>query len=85
MHNKKNHGIKHGRGDVAKYGDIINMPVSCDAPEDSHKFLIKEPVGNTNPSQGPEAALAMMHHSIRKEASALLGKGLQGSVLSSVI
>ena len=63
MHNEKNHSIKHGGGDIAKYGDPINM--SCDAPEDGHKFWVKEPGGNTN--QGPEAALSMME----KEASPL--------------
>jgi hypothetical protein len=81
MHNKKNHSIKHGEGDVAKYADIINM--SCDAPEDSHKFWIKKLGGNTN--QGPGAALTMMHHSLLKEANALLCVGVQGSVLSSII
>jgi hypothetical protein len=40
MHNEKNDSIKHGGGDVAEYADIINM--SCDAPEDGHKFWIKE-------------------------------------------
>jgi hypothetical protein len=72
MHNEKNHSIKHGGGDVAKYADIINM--SCEAREDGHKS-----------NQGPEAALTMMNHSLRKEASALLCEGVQGSVLSSVI
>ncbi len=84
MHIEKNHSInsiKHGGGDVAKYADIINM--SCDAPEYGHKFWIKELGGNTN--QGPEAALTMMHHSLWKEASALLCDGVQGSVLSSII
>ena len=58
MHNEKNHSIKHGGGDtsIAKYGDPINM--SCDAPEDDHKFWVMEPGGNTN--QGPEAALSMI-------------------------
>jgi hypothetical protein len=68
MHNAKNHSIKHGAGDVSKYADIINM--SCEAPEDGHKFWIKELGGITN--QGPQAALTMMNHSLRKEASALL-------------
>jgi hypothetical protein len=36
MHNEKNHRIKHGGGDVAKYADIINM--SYEAPEDGHNF-----------------------------------------------
>jgi hypothetical protein len=63
MHTEKNHSIKHGGGDKAKYGryygDPINM--SCDL-EDGHKFWVKEPGGNTN--QGPEAALSMMQHSL---------------------
>jgi hypothetical protein len=81
VHNIKNHSIKHGGGDVDKHADIVNM--SCEAPEDGHKFWIKEPGGN--PNQGPEAALTMMNHSLRKEASALLCEGVQGSVLSSII
>ncbi len=81
MYNEKNHSIKHGGEDVAKYADIINM--ICDAPEDGHKFWIKEPGGNTN--QGPEATLTMMHNSLRKEASPLLCEGVQGSLLSSII
>jgi hypothetical protein len=72
MHNE------NGGGDIAKYGDPINM--SCDAPEDGHKFWVKEPGGNTN--QGPEAALSMMMHSLRKEASALLCEGVQGIFLN---
>ena len=78
MHNEKNHSLKHGGGDIAKYGDPINM--SCDAPEDGHKFWVKEPGGNTN--QGPETALSMMQHSLRKEASALLCEGVQGIFLN---
>ncbi len=66
--------------EIAKYADIINM--SCNAPEDGHIFWIKEPGGNRN--QGPEATLTMMHHSLWKEASALLCEGVQGSVLSSI-
>ena len=67
MHKEKNHSIKHGGGDIAtgKYGDIINM--SCETH--GHKFWVKELGGKTN--QGPEAALSMMQHSLRKEASAL--------------
>jgi hypothetical protein len=75
MDNEKNHSIKHGSNDVAKYADIINM--SCETPEDAHKFWIKEPGGCTN--QGPEAALTMMHHALRKEASTLLCEGVQGT------
>ncbi len=81
MHNEKNHSIKHVGGNVSKYADIINM--SCEAPEDCHKFWIQESVGNTN--QGPEAALTVMNHSLWKEASALLCEGVPGSVLSSNI
>ena len=74
---KKNHSIKHGGGDIGKYGDLINM--SCETPEDGHTFWVKEPGGNTN--QGPEAALTMMQHSLCKEASALLCEGAQGVCL----
>ena len=45
-----------------------------------NKFWVKEPGGNTN--QGPEAALSMMMHSLRKEASALLCEGVQGIFLN---
>ena len=65
MHNEKNHSMKHGSGDVAKWADVVNM--SCDAPETGHKFWIKEQGGCTN--QGPAAQLAMLNHSLRKEAS----------------
>jgi hypothetical protein len=78
MHNEKNHSLEHGGGHIAKYGDPINM--SCDAPEDGHKFWVKEPGGNTN--QVPEAALSMIMHSLRKEASALLCEGVQGILLN---
>lgn len=80
MDNEKNHSIKHGSNDIAKYADLINM--SCETPEDAHKFWIKEPGGCTN--QGPEAALTMMHHALRKEASALLCEGVQGTFNLSV-
>ncbi len=69
------------QSDVTKYADITN--ITCEAPEDGHKFWIKEPGGNTN--QGPEAALTMMNHSLRKQASAIFCEGVQGSVLSSII
>ncbi len=29
---------------MAKYGDIINLNMSCEAPEDGHKFWVKEPL-----------------------------------------
>ncbi len=54
--------------------------MSCDAPEDGHKFWVNEPGGNTN--QWPEAALSMMMHSLRKEASVLLCEGVQGILLN---
>jgi hypothetical protein len=63
MDNEKNHNIKHGGNDIAKYADAINM--SCETPEDAHKFWIKEPGGCAN--QSPEAALTMMNHALRKE------------------
>ena len=78
MHNEKNHSIVHGGGDIAKWGDLINM--SCEAPETGHKFWIKEPGGCTN--QGPAAAaltVIMMNHALRKEASELLCEAVQGT------
>ncbi len=36
----KNHSIKHTPGDVARYGDAIN--VSCEAPEEAHKDWVKK-------------------------------------------
>jgi hypothetical protein len=72
MHNEKNHSIKHGGGDLAKYDDIINM--SCDSPEDGNKSWVKEPGGKTN--QGG-LKLQTMNHSLWKEASALLCDGAQ--------
>ena len=80
MHNEKYYSIKHGGGDIAKYGDFINMRCETETPEDGHKFWVKKPGGNTN--QGPEAALSMMQHSLRKEASALLCEGVQGVCLN---
>jgi hypothetical protein len=68
MHNEKNHSMKHGGVDIARWGDHINM--SGEAPETGHKFWIKEQGGCTN--QGPAAALTMMHDMLRQEASALL-------------
>jgi hypothetical protein len=62
---------------------VEEMWPSYDAPEDGHKLWIKEPGGNTD--QGPDAALTMMHHSLWKEASALICEGVQGSLLSSMI
>ncbi len=55
MDNEKNHSIKHGGNNIAKYGDLLNM--SCETPEDAHRFCIKGPGGCTN--QGPEAALTI--------------------------
>jgi hypothetical protein len=74
MQNEKNHSLKHGGGDVGKWGDPINM--SCDAPETAHKLWIKEQGDCTN--QGPAAQLTMLNHSLRKEASELLCEAVQG-------
>ena len=64
MDNEKNHNMKHGGNDIARYGDLLNL--SCETPEDAHKVWIKEPGGCTN--RGPQAALTMMNHALRKEA-----------------
>ena len=77
MHNEKNHSMKHGGGDIAKWADLINM--SCEAPETGHKLHIKEPGGCTN--QGPAAALTMMNHTLRKEASEFLCEAVQGIMI----
>jgi hypothetical protein len=76
MDNEKNHSIKHGGNDIAKYADM-----SCETPEDAHKFWIKlsskSHSSKSFTNQGPEAALTMMHYKLRKEASALLCEGVQ--------
>ena len=74
MANEKNHSLRHGGGDVAEWGDPINM--SCDAPENAHKLWIKEQGDCTN--QGPAAQLTMLNHTLRKEASELLCEAAQG-------
>ena len=74
MANEKNHSLKHGGGDVAKWGDPINM--SCDAPETAHKLWIKEQGDCTN--QGPAAQLTMLNHTLQKEASDLLCEAVEG-------
>jgi hypothetical protein len=74
MANEKNHSLRHGGGDVAKWADPINM--SCDAPENAHKLWIKEQGDCTN--QGPAAQLTMLNHTLRKEASELLCEAAQG-------
>jgi hypothetical protein len=61
---------------IAWRGDLINM--SGEAPENGHKFWIKEPGGCTN--QGPAAALTMMNHMLLKEASALLCEAVHGNI-----
>ncbi len=44
MDNEKNHSMKHGGNEIARYGDLLNMSCdSCETPEDAHKFWIKEP------------------------------------------
>ena len=77
MHNEKNHSMEHGGADVARWADLINM--SGEAPEGGHKFWIKEPGGCTN--QGPAAALTMMNHVLRKQASELLCEAIDGNSL----
>ncbi len=76
MDNEKNHSVVIVGNNIAKYADVINM--SCETPEDAHKFWIKELGGCTN--QGPDAAVTMIKHAFRKEASALLCKGVQGII-----
>ena len=79
MHNEKNHSMEHGGADIARWADLINM--SGEAPEGGHKFWIKEPGGCTN--QGPAAALTMMNHVLRKQASKLLCEAVEVNSLYS--
>lgn len=53
---------------VPMISESTPINLSCETPEDVHKFWIKDPGGCTN--QGPEAALTIMNHALRKEASA---------------
>ncbi len=55
LDNEKNHSIVYGGNDIAKYADVINM--SCEMPEDAHKFWMKEPGGYT--TQGPATVLTL--------------------------
>ncbi len=71
MDSEKNHSIKHGSNAIAKYADCINM--GYEAPEDAHKFKIKEPGGCTN--QGSEAVLTTMSNARQTKVSALLCDG----------
>ena len=68
MDTEKAHSIKHCHVDVINYSDPLNC--SCDGPEGGHKKWVKEQGLKTN--QGESAALTMMEHSLRKEASELL-------------
>ncbi len=70
----KDHSIQHNPGDVARYCDAINT--SCDPPENAHKKWVKEQGVCAN--QGDQVQLSMMIHSLHKEASSLLCKGVQG-------
>ena len=71
----KNYSMVHTAGDVAQYGDAIN--IWCDAPEEAHKRWVKEQGVCMN--QGPQAQFSMMLHSLCKEASALLGEAVPGN------
>ena len=74
-----NHAMVHTAGDVTWYGDAIKVSrESCDAPEEAHKHWVKEQGVCTN--EGPRARLSMMLYSLRKEASVLLCKAVQGNV-----
>ncbi len=72
----KNHSIQHTPGDVARYCDAINC--SFDPPENAHKKWVEEQGVCTN--QGDHVQLSMMIHSLYKEASSLLCKGVQGKL-----
>ena len=60
MATEKNHSMRHGAGDIVRYGNSINM--SCEAPETGHKDWIKGQGGKTN--QGPAVQLSMMLHTV---------------------
>ena len=77
----KNHSILHTSGDVARYCDAINTPY--DPPETAHKKWVKEQGVCTN--QGDQVQLSMMIHSLHKEASSLLCKAVQGTLLHACL
>ena len=72
------HSIVHGAADVMRWGDPENM--SAEAPETGHKEWVKKQGGKTN--QGPQVQLSMMKHTLRKEASELLGEAIEGATCS---
>ena len=76
MDSEKVHSIKHGHLDVINYANPINC--SSDGPESGHKKWVKEQGAKTN--QGVTAALTMMEHSVRKEASEMLCNAIQTRV-----
>ena len=73
---EKVHGIKHSHLDVLNFANPINC--SSDGPEGGHKKWVKEQGAKTN--QGGTAALTMMEHSLRKEASEMLCNTIQSRV-----
>ena len=81
METEKNRSLKHAPNDIAKWGDSVNT--SCEGPETGHKDWVKKQGGKTN--QGPAVALSMAHHTMRKEASALLCEAVQGDFGKIVI
>jgi hypothetical protein len=72
---EKMHSIVHAGADVMRWGDPENM--SAEAPETGHKEWVKKQGGKTN--QGPQVQLSMMKHTLRKEASELLGEAIEGA------
>ena len=73
MEIEKAHSIKHCHLEVIHFGNLLNC--SCDGPEGGHRKWVKLQGAKTN--QGETAALTIMEHSIRKEASELLCDAVQ--------
>ena len=69
------HSIDHTPKDIACWGDTDNIDV--EAAELAHKNQIKQQGGKTNP--GPAVQKSMMIHTLRKEASTLCCKAVQGA------
>ena len=76
METEKAHSIKHSHVEVVGYANPLNC--SCDGPERGHKTWVKEQGAKTN--QGETAALTMMVHSLRKEASEMLCDGVTSRI-----
>ncbi len=70
MDNEKNHSIVHGGNDIAKYADVINRRI----------WVLDKRAWRTrmhNLAWGVDAALKMMKHALRTEASVFLCEGAQ--------